>query len=131
MITLENGQLDFRFPEVHEHAELHIDLQRTLRIPDDNRSHYLPPGLGSFPLAHVDDHKDDVPRQWYERGGVFFPMYQAEAMWIHFHSRMMYPFAVKVAAGKIDAIDSNGDEVGIRDFKSGDVVDSAGSIIFD
>src|ERR1700678_2717605 len=34
---------------------------------------------------------------------VTFPMYQSEAMVLSF-SRTHYPFAVKVAAGKIDAI---------------------------
>ena len=54
-IELRNDQLIFRFPEVHEDAELGIEFQRTLRIPDDNREHYLPPGLGRFPLSRVDD----------------------------------------------------------------------------
>ena len=30
------------------------------------------------------------------------PMYQAEALWVHFSAR--YPFAIKVAAGKINAV---------------------------
>ena len=50
-IELRENQLVFRFPEVHEEAELAIEFQRTLRIPDDNREHYLPPGLGRFPLS--------------------------------------------------------------------------------
>jgi hypothetical protein len=37
MIELLNDKLTFRFPEVHQKAECHIDFQRTLRIPDDNR----------------------------------------------------------------------------------------------
>ena len=32
------------------------------------------------------------------------PMWQAEAMWIHFGTRYDYPFAVKIAAGKINAV---------------------------
>ena len=35
-------------------------------------------------------------------GGVFLPMYQSEALWINFAGS--YPMAIKVAAGKIDAI---------------------------
>ena len=35
-------------------------------------------------------------------GESFFPMYQAEAMWINLDGE--YPMAVKVAAGKIDAL---------------------------
>ena len=37
-----------------------------------------------------------------EHGGVFLPMYQAEAMWINF--RCAYPMAVKIAAGKVNAV---------------------------
>jgi hypothetical protein len=37
-----------------------------------------------------------------KRGGVVMPMYQSEALWIDFSSS--YPFAVKVAAGKINAV---------------------------
>ena len=102
MITLDDDQLVFRFPDVHPDATCRIAFQRTLRIPDDNRDHPLPPGLGHFPLRHVDDHADRVPETWREHGGVFLPMHQAEATWIWFDGA--YPMAVKVAAGKIDAL---------------------------
>ena len=102
MITLDDDQLVFRFPNVHPDATCRIAFQRTLRIPDDNRDHPLPPGLGCFPLRHVDDHADRVPKVWREHGGVFLPMHQSEAMWILFDGE--YPMAVKVAAGKIDAL---------------------------
>ena len=101
-IELRNNQLIFRFPDVHEDAELTIAFQQTLRIPDDNRSYHLPPGLGKFPLYRVDDYPDNLPDTWEEHGGVFLPMYQAEAMWLNFHAD--YPMAVKIAAGKINAV---------------------------
>ena len=81
---------------------LEIEFQRTLRIPDDGKIYPLPAGFGPFPLRHVDDYKDTVPAPWMERGGVLMPMYQSEALWINFSTR--YPFAVKVAAGKINAL---------------------------
>ncbi|NCC41299.1 MAG: hypothetical protein EOM21_18085 [Gammaproteobacteria bacterium] len=102
MIELRNNGLEFSFPEVHPQARCHIDFQRTLRIPDDNRDYPLPPGLGRFPLQHVDDFKDRVPADWVRHGGVFLPMYQTEALWINF--RGSYPCAVKIAAGKINAV---------------------------
>ena len=102
MIILENDRLEFRFPDVHEEARCSIEFQRTLRIPDDGKDYPLPPGLGRFPLRHVDDHAARLPEAWRRRGGVMAPMHQAEALWINFHSR--YPFAVKVATGKICAI---------------------------
>jgi hypothetical protein len=102
-LTRSTNQLAFAFPEVHADAVCTMTFERTLRIPDDNKTYALPPSLGSFPLLHVDDYPDKVPAVWREHGGVFMPMYQSEAMWIRFHSR--YPFAVKIAAGKINAVD--------------------------
>jgi hypothetical protein len=104
MIELRNDSLVFAFPEVHADARLEVDLQRTLRIPDDGKNYPLPPGLGRFPLRHVDDFAARVPADWVRHGGVMLPMYQAEALWISFRSPGGYPFAVKVATGKINAV---------------------------
>jgi len=102
MIELRENKLVFTFPEVHEDARLSIDFQRTLRIPDDERTYRLPPGLGRFPVRHVDDFPDKVPPRWLEHGGVMLPMYQSEALWLYFLGG--YPCAVRVATGKIDAV---------------------------
>lgn len=102
MIELRDDRLVIRFPEVHADASLSIDFQRTLRVPDDDRDHFLPPGLGSFPLRHVDDFAARVPEAWLRHGGVMLPMYQSEALWVNFAGS--YPFAVKIATGKIDAV---------------------------
>src|SRR5678816_4161076 len=70
----------------------------------------LPPGLGSFPLRHIDDYGRRVPAGWLKRGGVLLPMWQSEALWLNFGTRYIrergtsYPFAIKVATGKISAI---------------------------
>ena len=104
MITLDSDRLTFRFPEVHPDAACSIDFQRTLRIPDDGHDYPLPPGLGSFPLRHVDDYADRLPAAWRRRGGVLLPMHQAEAMWLSFDCDAGYPFAIKVATGKICAV---------------------------
>jgi hypothetical protein len=103
MIELKQDSLRISFPEVHADAVLTIEFQRTLRIPDDDRDYPLPPGLGRFPLRHVDDF-ERVPERWAAHGGVMLPMYQAEAMWLNFSSRSEYPFAVRLATGKIDAV---------------------------
>jgi len=105
MITLENDRLVFSVPEVHEDARIEIDFQRTLRIPDDDRTYPLPPGLGNFPLRHVDDYRCRVPAHWRPRGGVMLPMFQSEALWVSFGGRHGYPFALKIATGKINAVD--------------------------
>jgi hypothetical protein len=106
MITLEGNSLVVRFPEVHRLAESRISFQRTLRIPDDGENYPLPPGFGEFPIHHVDDHAQSVPRKWTERGGVFLPMYQSEALWINFSHEG--PIALQIAAGKINAV--NGED---------------------
>ena len=103
MITLESDRLTFRFPEVHADATCTIDFQRTLRIPDDGDDYPLPPGLGRFPMRHVDDYAARLPDAWRRRGGVLLPMHQAEAMWLNFDCDG-YPFAFKVATGKICAV---------------------------
>lgn len=110
MIELASNVLNFTFPDVHPEAELQINFQRTLRIPDDDHDYPLPPGLGTFPIQHVDDHAPNVPSSWLQHGGVMLPMFQSEAMWLDFDSSWIeqndvaYPFAIKVAAGKQCAI---------------------------
>jgi hypothetical protein len=114
MIELRDSSLSFSFPEVHPSAKVNIEFQRTLRIPDDGKDYPLPPGLGRFPLCHVDDYATRVPPSWIEHGGVMLPMYQSEAMWLNFSSHyddergVEYPFAIKIATGKINAV-SGGD----------------------
>ena len=110
MIELKDDRLVFSFPEVHKDAKLTIHFQRTLRIPDNANTYPLPPGLGAFPLRHVDDYSTNVPGDWADHGGVFMPMYQSEAMWISFQANYSnernasYPFAVKIYTGKINAV---------------------------
>jgi hypothetical protein len=127
MIELNNDKLYFTFSGVHPEAQLLIDLQRTLRIPDDDETYPLPPGLGSFPLRHVDDFSERVPSRWLQRGGVILPMYQSESMWIYFQSsyvdrRGQYPFAIKIAAGKVDAVSGELWSDGLRRDPQGYVV---------
>ncbi|NLF19618.1 MAG: hypothetical protein GX595_20500, partial [Lentisphaerae bacterium] len=110
MVELRTDRLEFAFPEVHPKATMSVTFQRTLRIPDDGNDYPLPPGLGAFPLCHVDDYPAKVPASWIEHGGVMLPMYQAEAMWLSFETfydderRVNYPCALLVATGKVNAI---------------------------
>lgn len=110
MIELKQSRLEFTFPKVFPDSHFSISFQRTLRIPDDNKSYPLPPGFGAFPLRHVDDYADSISPSWIDHGGVMMPMYQSEALWISFNDRWIeerqatYPFAIKIAAGKINAV---------------------------
>ncbi|MHC4925321.1 MAG: hypothetical protein ACYTG4_14795, partial [Planctomycetota bacterium] len=87
-------------------ASATIEFQRTLRIPDDDNSYPLPPGLGLFPLRHVDDFADKLPNSWRDRGGIMFPIHQSEALWLNFSSP--YPVALQVGTGKVCAISGQG-----------------------
>jgi hypothetical protein len=102
-VTVDNGsQLAFTDPV--SNTGLRVTFQRTLRIPDDGKTYPLPPGLGSFPIRRVLAYRDRVPTEWVKTSGVFLPMYQREAMWISFSARFWRPNAVKVAAGKVNAV---------------------------
>jgi len=109
MLDLYNNVLSFSLPDVHPEAKMKISLQRTLRIPDDGKAYPLPPDLGHFPLRRVDDFKDRVPAKWLEHGGIMTALYQSEALWMRFSGHQVqyqgvYPFAVKIAAGKVSAV---------------------------
>lgn len=117
MPTLELDDLVFRFPSIEPDAQFSISFMRTLRIPDTEQIYSLPPGLGTFPLRHVEDHAENLPARTLDRGGVIMPMWQAEAMWMNFnndgpewadqHSMETgygLPVAIKIAAGKINAV---------------------------
>ncbi|EFQ27093.1 integral membrane protein [Colletotrichum graminicola] len=81
---------------------LSIQLNRTVRVPDNRDTNNLPPGMGNFPLFKVRDFAHNMPEDMAKKGGVFFPMYQREAMWIGFSSRA--PFAIKIYVGGVNAV---------------------------
>jgi len=113
MIELQNDSLNISFTDVHRDAVCTIDFMRTLRIPDDGREYPLPAGLGGFPLHHIEDFSAHIPDIWNKRGGVLMPMYQAEALWLNFNGD--YPMAIKVAAGKINAVSGEAWADGLSD----------------
>ncbi|KAK6194028.1 pyridoxine biosynthesis protein [Pestalotiopsis sp. IQ-011] len=81
---------------------LTLTLNRTIRVPDNRDVSGLPPSLGQFPLFRVQDHAARLPPEMAAKGGLFFPMYQREAMWINFSATR--PFAVKVHVGGVNAV---------------------------
>jgi len=108
MPTLDRDALTFRFPGTNPDAIATIHLQRTLRVPDSDRTYPLPPGLGRFPLRHADDYPA-LPPDTRARGGAILPIWQAEALWIRFATDNGrpgpdFPVAIKVASGKINAV---------------------------
>jgi hypothetical protein len=113
---ITRDSLHFSFPEVHEQAKLDISFMRTLRVPDDGECHQLPPGFGTFPLVHVDGYAAKLDEETVKRGGILFPMWQSEALWLSFQNWGKFswvgrfgettsvPFAVKIGCGKINAL---------------------------
>jgi hypothetical protein len=135
MPTLENDSLVFRFPHLEPNARLTIDFQRTLRIPDTSKIYNLPPGFGPFPLRHVEDYEGSrlakiaqfhppnsgrrLPEVMVQRGGVMMPMWQSEALWMNFDTEGPdywdnFPVAIKIAAGKINAVTGQPWQSGLR-----------------
>ena len=101
MIYLEDDCLEIRFPELHRNAGVSINFQRTLRLPDDGEIHHLPPGLGKFPLRHIEDFDLGKRNELKKRGGLIMPMFQADALWMYFNSMQEtgdedYPIAIKI-----------------------------------
>lgn len=113
MIYVDDDKLVIKFPELHPNAGVEIDFQRTLRLPDDGKEHYLPPGFGSFPLRHIEDYNLGARSSLKVRGGVIMPMFQADALWINFsplvedYDSVEYPIAVKIGTGKVCAVSGN------------------------
>lgn len=85
-----------------------LSLQRTLRLPDDDQTYPLPPGLGAFPIKRVEAFADKLPAHWVEKGGVFVPLYQFEALWLSFEAVKYKPNAVQVFVGGVNAVDGGG-----------------------
>jgi hypothetical protein len=81
---------------------LTLRLNRTIRVPDNADTNVLPPSMGLFPLFKVQDYAAKMPEDMARKGGLFFPMYQREAMWVGFSARM--PFALKMYVGGVNAV---------------------------
>jgi len=76
-------------------------------MPDDNKLHQLPGSLGSYDLFSVETYADRLPTSIRQAGGVFFPMWQREAMWLNFQSEVYSrknQCAVRVFVGRINAV---------------------------
>ena len=108
MISLAHDQLEIRFPGIGNDVGVSIDFQRTLRIPDNDRHYHLPPGLGRFPLRHIEDFDLRTSEHRKTRGGIIMPMFQTDALWLNSHplcsNLPALPVALKIGAGKINAI---------------------------
>jgi hypothetical protein len=76
--------------------DLKISFRRTIRVPDNQQVSFLPPDLGAFPLKSVRRYEGRIGAEMSAKGGVFFPMWQSEAMWIDFKASGERDYMVKV-----------------------------------
>lgn len=83
-------------------GSLDISFQRTVRVPETGELNNLPPGLGTFPLYNVAEFSHVLPQDMVEKGGLFFAMYQREAMWLRFTSTKK--FAIRIYVGGVNGI---------------------------
>lgn len=94
--------VDRILPETKMPQGLDISFERTIRVPDNKVLSHLPPSLGSFPLYKVQDYAHGLPQSMVDKGGVFFPMHQKEAMWSNFKATA--PFMIKIYCGGINVV---------------------------
>ena len=112
MITLNRSRLSFHFPHLPPTASVSLNFQRTLRLPDNDKTHALPPGLGAFPLVAASDYVTADTPSTMNRADFAMPMYQSEAMWINFvtsisvDSAPQFDFlaAIVIEAGSVNAV---------------------------
>jgi hypothetical protein len=96
--------VELRSKSILINNDLRISFRRTVRVPDNQHIADLPPDLGAFPLEQVDDFTSTMGAEMTAKGGVFFPMYQSEAMWIDFECKGSQSYMVKVYVGGINVI---------------------------
>ncbi|KAF8546836.1 ubiquitin-domain-containing protein [Imleria badia] len=83
---------------------LRIEFHRTIRVPDNDMTHALPPHMGTFKLFNVGDASATLPKSILAKGGAFISMYQREAMWMSFKVPDQRNRAVKISVGGINAL---------------------------
>jgi hypothetical protein len=91
-------------------AVLEIGFNRTLRLPEDGRVHNQAVRLGSIPINNIaaiakklEGSRNQSMMDMARKGGVFFPLYQREAMFLSFKARQD-AFAVRVFVGGVNAV---------------------------
>ncbi|TGJ84391.1 hypothetical protein E0Z10_g4343 [Xylaria hypoxylon] len=122
-VHLKGDAMQFEYGGIKD--ALTLSFMRTIRVPDNRRDiNSLPPSLGRFQPMLVQvgisityssisattdvlesitcDYAKQVPIEVAEKSGIFFTMYQREAMWIDFKARL--PFAIRIFVGGINAV---------------------------
>ncbi|KAK4168212.1 hypothetical protein QBC43DRAFT_366701 [Cladorrhinum sp. PSN259] len=89
---------------------LEIGFNRTLRLPEDGKTHNQPVRLGKISVSNIAGLSKKLQASgnpslidMARKGGVFFPLYQREAMFLSFKARQE-AFAVRVFVGGVNAL---------------------------
>ncbi|KAJ9655863.1 hypothetical protein H2201_008713 [Coniosporium apollinis] len=93
-------------------GDLKISFRRTLRVPENGQMHDLPADFGPLPLQSIAAFIPKLSKSnnaslfdMIKKGGVFFPLYQREAMYILFQCASdKSPYAVRVFVGGVNAV---------------------------
>jgi hypothetical protein len=94
-------------------GQLRIAFHRTLRVPDDGRTHLLPKSFGRFPVQNFAAHKNRIMKNrnaslvnMAHKGGVFLPIFQREALWISFEgsAKSDVEYKVRVFQGGVNVV---------------------------
>ncbi|KAF8837956.1 hypothetical protein BDN67DRAFT_132714 [Paxillus ammoniavirescens] len=89
-------------------SDLEMRFHRTIRVPDNDKTHALPPDMGPFKLFNVGASSATLPESVLAKGGAFISMYQREAMWMSFRAKSRHgnqnPLAVKISVGGVNAL---------------------------
>ncbi|SCO50241.1 uncharacterized protein FFMR_10204 [Fusarium fujikuroi] len=93
--------------------DLVVSFMRTVRVPESDKEYDLPPGLGTFPLFNIAPFSHILPPSMVAKGGFFLPMYQMEALWIHFHTEGQKRFAIRPYVGGINGLSGESSEGGM------------------
>ncbi|KAH6642766.1 integral membrane protein [Boeremia exigua] len=84
--------------------DLYISFHRTVRVPDNQHISNLPPDFGKFPLTPVSQYASKMRSDMAAKGGIFFPMYQSEAMWMNFSCSYSQNYMIKIYVGGVNVI---------------------------
>lgn len=91
-------------------ASIEIDFNRTLRLPEGLDLHHHPSGLGIIPVYNTAaiqkklmESRNQSLVDMAKKGGVFFPLYQREAMFITFNA-INDIFALRLFVGGVNTL---------------------------
>lgn len=100
-VSVENERLTFSFPTIDADARMSVAFKRTFRVPDDETSYRLPPGLGNLQMAAC---ADVAPHPSLHPSDYLLPMWQSEATWISFTTEFDVPYLIRINVGGINAV---------------------------